>query len=79
MNPEIDNAASEAPFEEQLAQLEEIVSGLEDESVGLEEALRLFEKGMSLASSCRKRLESVEARVRELLEDGSTRDLDPED
>jgi len=79
VNPKLKNEASEAPFEDQLAQLEKIVSSLEDESVGLEEALKLFEEGMNLASSCRKRLESVEARVRELLEDGSTRDLDTED
>ena len=79
MNPKTENPASEAPFEEQLASLEDIVSSLEDESVGLEEALKLFEEGMSLASSCRKRLESVEARVRELLADGSTQDLDLDD
>ena len=55
-------------FEDQLARLEEIVEQLEDESVGLEEALELFERGMELARSCRTRLESVEARVRRLLE-----------
>ena len=74
-----DKSQAEAPFEQQLVQLEEIVSKLEDESVGLEEALKLFEEGMGLASSCRKRLESVEARVRELLADGSTVDLDLDD
>ena len=36
-------------FEDQLAKLEEIVARLEDESVGLEEALDLFEGGMELA------------------------------
>lgn len=55
-------------FEEQLARLEEIVDRLEDESVGLEEALGLFEHGMDLARRCRARLEEVEQRVSQLLE-----------
>ena len=55
-------------FEDQLARLEEIVDRLEDESVGLEEALGLFENGMELARHCRTRLEEVELRVTQLLE-----------
>jgi exodeoxyribonuclease VII small subunit len=55
-------------FEDQLAQLESIVARLEDESVGLEEALGLFENGMDLAKKCRARLEEVEQRVSQLLE-----------
>jgi exodeoxyribonuclease VII small subunit len=55
-------------FEDQLAKLEEIVDRLEDESVGLEEALGLFENGMELARQCRVRLEEVEQRVSQLLE-----------
>jgi exodeoxyribonuclease VII small subunit len=56
-------------FEDQLAKLEDIVAKLEDESVGLEQALDLFEGGMELARSCRTRLEEVEHRVTQLLED----------
>jgi len=55
-------------FEDQLAQLESVVARLEDESVGLEEALGLFENGMDLAKKCRQRLEEVELRVSQLLE-----------
>ena len=55
-------------FEDQLEKLEEIVASLEDETVGLEEALGLFENGMELAKSCRARLEEVEKRVQQLLE-----------
>ena len=55
-------------FEDQLARLEEIVDRLEDESVGLEEALGLFENGMDLARRCRARLQEVEQRVTQLLE-----------
>jgi exodeoxyribonuclease VII small subunit len=54
-------------FEEALAQLEEVVAKLEDESVGLEEALKLFERGVRLARRCRTQLEGVEKRVEQLL------------
>jgi exodeoxyribonuclease VII small subunit len=57
----------EERFEDQLAQLEEIVARLEDDSVGLEEALDFFERGMQLAKACRKRLEAVQQRVEQLL------------
>ena len=60
---------SKESFEEALAQLEEVVARLEDDSVGLEEALKLFEKGVKLAGRCRSQLESVERRVEQLLAD----------
>jgi len=63
-----DKKKKEDRFEDQLARLEEIVDRLEDESVGLEEALGLFENGMDLARRCRARLEEVEQRVTQLLE-----------
>ena len=75
-----DAAKTGERFEDQLAKLEEIVARLEDESVGLEEALGLFEGGMELARSCRSRLEEVEQRVSQLLESESesTEDEEPE-
>ncbi len=63
-----DKKKNDDRFEDQLARLEEIVDRLEDESVGLEEALGLFENGMDLARRCRARLEEVEQRVTQLLE-----------
>ena len=47
-----DTDKKEERFEDQLGKLEEIVARLEDESVGLEEALGLFENGMDLARRC---------------------------
>jgi exodeoxyribonuclease VII small subunit len=58
---------SKETFEDALAQLEEVVAKLEDESVGLEEALKLFERGVKLARRCRTQLEGVERRVEQLL------------
>jgi exodeoxyribonuclease VII small subunit len=55
-------------FEDQLENLEQIVAQLEDDEVGLEEALDLFERGMELARACRSRLEKVEQRVTQLME-----------
>ena len=66
-------------FEDQLAKLEEIVAELEDEAVGLEQALDLFEGGMELARSCRMRLEEVEQRVTQLLEDEDDEEATEED
>jgi len=65
-------------FEDQLGKLEEIVARLEDESVGLEEALELFENGMDLSRRCRERLEAVEQRVTQLLADDES-DEEPGD
>ena len=58
---------SKESFEEALAQLEEVVARLEDDSVGLEEALKLFERGVKLARRCRTQLAGVERRVEQLL------------
>ncbi len=54
-------------FEQALEELEEVVAKLEDEGVGLEEALKLFERGVKLAKRCRTQLEAVERRVEQLL------------
>ena len=75
--------ADDQRFEDRLEQLEQIVARLEDDSVGLEEALELFEDGMRLARACRERLEAVEQRVARLLEEAdadgrTTVDLDVE-
>ena len=83
MEPTEKNRTTER-FEDQLEKLEEIVASLEDETVGLEEALKLFEQGMTLAKSCRSRLEEVEQRVRRLLEtedgeDAATEPLDDDE
>jgi exodeoxyribonuclease VII small subunit len=58
-------------FEHALAELEEVVAKLEDEGVGLEEALKLFERGVRLAKRCRTQLEGVERRVEQLLAEGA--------
>ena len=54
-------------FEECLQRLEKIVDELEKGNVPLEQALKLFEEGMQLSTSCRKELEEAEGKVEILL------------
>jgi exodeoxyribonuclease VII small subunit len=54
-------------FEECLQRLEQIVDELEKGNVPLEQALKLFEEGLKLSSSCRKELEEAEGKVEILL------------
>jgi exodeoxyribonuclease VII small subunit len=54
-------------FEDSLQRLEKIVDQLEKGNVPLEHALKLFEEGVQLSSSCRKELEEAEGKVEILL------------
>ncbi len=53
-------------FEAELEQLEDVVKRLEDGSVGLEEAVALFERGQRHLAACRNRLSAVQGRIDEL-------------
>ena len=59
----------ELTYEEALAELEEIVSGLEGEQNQLEEAIKLFERGQALASRCGVLLEAAELKVKQVVGD----------
>lgn len=58
-------------FEQALHSLEEVVERLEDKNLSLDEALVLFEKGVSLIRTCDARLKSAQGRVTELLKSES--------
>ena len=60
------DAEASQPFEEQLEELDGIVTALEDGRLPLEEALALYERGMRLAKACQDRLDAAELRVRRL-------------
>ncbi len=53
-------------FEEQLEELDGIVTALEDGRLPLEDALALYERGMRLAKACQDRLDQAELRVSRL-------------
>jgi exodeoxyribonuclease VII small subunit len=53
-------------FEQSLAQLESIVSAIEEGKVGLQDAIDQYEKGMTLIQRCRDMLADAEAKVQKL-------------
>ena len=56
-------------FEESLHRLEEIVDQLDRGDVPLDEALRLYEEGMSLAKVCAEKLSQTELTLKRLGKD----------
>jgi len=61
---------TQAPaFEETLAQLEALVSRMEDGQLSLEEALSAFETGIKLTRECQQALQQAELKVQMLTRD----------
>lgn len=64
-------------FEENLAELEAIVTKLEQGDVALEEALSEFQKGMILSKDLQKTLSEAEKTLVKVMQaDGSEKELD---
>lgn len=59
----------ELSYEEALAELEGIVELLEGEQSQLEDAIKLFERGQSLAARCSELLEAAELKVKQVVGD----------
>jgi exodeoxyribonuclease VII small subunit len=55
-------------FEDSLAELEQLVSQLEQGDISLEESLKSFERGVYLTRTCQKALQEAEQKVQILLE-----------
>ena len=55
-------------IEETLAKLEEITQRLESEGVGLEEAIALFDEGLTLATTIKAQLEEAKLKVEQVIE-----------
>lgn len=60
---------AEKKFENALKELEQIVEQLEDSELPLDDALKLFEKGIKLSQFCSVRLDDAEQKVELLLKD----------
>jgi len=54
-------------FEESMARLEQIVRGLEQGNVALEESLKLFQEGTELVRSCTRILDEAELQVQKVM------------
>jgi len=58
--------AEELTYEEALAELEAIVSTLEDGQGQLEDTIKLFERGQALAARCGALLEAAQLKVKQV-------------
>lgn len=64
-------------FEKSLADLEALVSSMEEGDLSLEDSLKSFEKGIKLTRDCQTALRAAEQKVQILInENGDTEDLD---
>ena len=68
--------ADKTSLENRLRRLEEILARMESDDVALEEALGLFEEGVTHVKEAERVLSAAELRVEELLSDGQTRPLE---
>ena len=64
-------------FEDSLAELEQLVSQLEQGDISLEESLKSFERGVTLTRACQKALQEAEQKVQILIEKIGTQALEP--
>ena len=63
-------------FEVSLQKLKKIIEKLEDGDISLEESVKSFEEGVGLVKECQKQLSQAELKVKKLLDNGDTVDLD---
>ena len=56
-------------FESSLKRLQEISELLEDEEIGLEDSIKLYEEGIKLSKLCYSSLEKAQLKVEELKSD----------
>ncbi len=66
MTDQTDLSLENIPYEQALAELEQIVSTLESSDRPLEETLALFERGQVLARYCSKLLDQAELRIEQI-------------
>ena len=63
-------------FEVSLQKLVKIIEKLEDGDISLEESVKSFEEGIGLVKECQKQLSQAELKVKKILYNGDTVDLD---
>ena len=62
-------------FEASLKELESIVAKLEDENISLEDSVQSFEVGVNLVKECQKQLQKAELKIKKLLDDGTSTEI----
>lgn len=71
-----DDQKEDITLEARLERLESILARMESDGVDLDEALRLFEEGVTHVREAEQVLTATELRVEELVSDGVVRTLD---
>jgi exodeoxyribonuclease VII small subunit len=66
----VEQTSPKIDFEQQLTNLESLVSSLEGGDLTLEESLNSFEEGVKIARECQRALKSAEQRVELLMKEG---------
>ena len=61
---------NELSFEMAYAELEQIISKLDEGSLPLEESVALYERGRKLSEHCQSLLDKAELRVNQIADDG---------
>ena len=64
--------AEEKTLEQAFHELEEITARLEDRETSLEDSFALYQKGVALVRLCTEKLDTVEKKILQLNEDGTT-------
>jgi exodeoxyribonuclease VII small subunit len=76
MKPEVveqdTNLEETRSLEELFGELDEILSGMEERDVSLEDAFALYEKGMKKIRQCNEKLDLVEKKMLVIANDGTT-------
>lgn len=60
--------AQSKSFEESLNELEQIATNLESGNLGLDDAIKEFEKGIKLSKECSKKLDEAEKKINILVQ-----------
>ena len=66
-------------FEQQLSELEALVTHMENGDISLEDSLKSFEQGIKLARSCQQSLQQAELKVKQLLSEDDSKLTDFEE
>ena len=56
-------------FEDALKRLEEIINNLEQGEVPLEETVKMFQEGITLAKICKDKLQNAEKEIQKIVKD----------
>lgn len=61
--------SKELTYEQAVSRLEEIISKLEESSISLDDALKLYEEGTALTALCNKKLNEAKQKIVEIKKD----------